>query len=421
MYFADVPKCVMRSASANSQSTRPRDTNGEPSNSSSVAPAASPRDEPVPHHPAAGGEVEQPVAGLHVAVQTVLLQVLEQDAASAVHDALRHAGRSRRVHDVERVVERQLRVVDRARRERRQERLPGRAAAQHRELVGAADVGLEVGHDHHPLHGRQPLDDLRDLVEDADRLAVVPVAVDGEEHARRDLSEAVEHTLDAEVRRARREHGAARGRTEHGDDGLRDVRHECGDAVADAQAVHAERRGDARYVRVKLAVRHAAPHLVLAPEHERVAGIGRRPALEQVLREIEPRVRKPLRARHAVAVDQHALAALADHAAVLPHLAPEGCRRLDRPVPQRGVVRQADAVTFLHPARERGDVGLGDALRRRLPELGGHVGVSVQGPASARSGPAIASGSGVDRPVARSIHTIFAAPSAWRRPSLRIS
>jgi hypothetical protein len=38
-------------------------------------------------------------------VQLVLLQVLQQRAARAVHDALRHAGRARRVKDVQRMVE----------------------------------------------------------------------------------------------------------------------------------------------------------------------------------------------------------------------------------------------------------------------------------------------------------------------------
>jgi len=41
MYLAEVPKCVMRSASAYSHSTRPRCTNGDPSNSSSTARDAS--------------------------------------------------------------------------------------------------------------------------------------------------------------------------------------------------------------------------------------------------------------------------------------------------------------------------------------------------------------------------------------------
>ena len=50
-----------------STARRRRGGTGEPSYSTSVAPAASPLDQPVPHHPAAGGEVEQPVAAAEVA------------------------------------------------------------------------------------------------------------------------------------------------------------------------------------------------------------------------------------------------------------------------------------------------------------------------------------------------------------------
>ncbi len=42
MYFADVPKCVIFSLSANSHRMRPRSMNGEPSYSSSVERVASP-------------------------------------------------------------------------------------------------------------------------------------------------------------------------------------------------------------------------------------------------------------------------------------------------------------------------------------------------------------------------------------------
>ena len=163
------------------------------------------RHEPVPHHPAAGREVEQAVAGLHVAVQQVLLQVLQQRAAGAVHDALRHAGRARRVQDVERMIERQPRVVDRPAGDTARRTRPSATARERRELVGVADPFLR---DTARRRRARPIgslrDDLRHLVEDRDRLAVVPVAVDGEEHARLDLAEAVEHALHAEVRRARR-------------------------------------------------------------------------------------------------------------------------------------------------------------------------------------------------------------------------
>ena len=52
-------------------------------------------DEPVPHHPAAGREVEDSFARLQVDVESVLLQMLEKRAPGAVDDALRRAGRSR--------------------------------------------------------------------------------------------------------------------------------------------------------------------------------------------------------------------------------------------------------------------------------------------------------------------------------------
>ena len=62
-------------------------------------------DQPVPHHPPAGGEVEDPVVPGEVGVQHQLLEVLEQRAARAVDHALRQARGAGGVHDVERVVE----------------------------------------------------------------------------------------------------------------------------------------------------------------------------------------------------------------------------------------------------------------------------------------------------------------------------
>ena len=55
-------------------------------------PAAKPGHEPVPHHPPAGGEVEEGVTGVNVRVEAVLLEVLEEGPAGAVDDALRDAG-----------------------------------------------------------------------------------------------------------------------------------------------------------------------------------------------------------------------------------------------------------------------------------------------------------------------------------------
>lgn len=56
--------------------------------------------EPVPHHPGAGGDVEEAVRGADVAVQDVFLLVLEEGAAGAVHDAFGGAGCAGAVEDV---------------------------------------------------------------------------------------------------------------------------------------------------------------------------------------------------------------------------------------------------------------------------------------------------------------------------------
>ena len=73
------------------------------------------RHQPVPHHPAERREVEDAIARLDVAVELVLLEVLDQRAAGAVDDALGDAGRARGIQDVERMIERQPRRTTAAR------------------------------------------------------------------------------------------------------------------------------------------------------------------------------------------------------------------------------------------------------------------------------------------------------------------
>ena len=58
-----------------------------------------------PHHPGGGREPEQPVPGLQVPAQALVLEGLDQDAAVAVDDRLRQSGRPRGEEDAERVVE----------------------------------------------------------------------------------------------------------------------------------------------------------------------------------------------------------------------------------------------------------------------------------------------------------------------------
>ncbi len=98
-------------------------------------------DQPVPHHPAAGGEVEQHVVLAQVAVQQMLADVLQQDAAGPVHDALRLAGGAGGEQDEQRMVKRQRREGKRRARMRCDEIRPRDAAPQppcHRRRIGPA-------------------------------------------------------------------------------------------------------------------------------------------------------------------------------------------------------------------------------------------------------------------------------------------
>ena len=65
-------------------------------------------DDQVPHHPVGGGVPQQAVPGAQIGVQAEDLEVLEQDPAVAVDDALGQAGGAGGEHDPQRVVERHL-------------------------------------------------------------------------------------------------------------------------------------------------------------------------------------------------------------------------------------------------------------------------------------------------------------------------
>ena len=390
-------------------------------------------DEPVPHHPAARGEVEQAVAALQVAVQQMLLEVLQQRAARAVHDAFRRAGGARRVQDVDRMVERQARILDRAGRVRRKEVVPADGAANRRHAGDRPARAFEIRHHDHPLHRWQLGNDLRNLVDDRQCLAVVPVAVDGHQHARLDLAEPVEHAAHAEIGRAGRPDGAERRRAQHRDDRLGQVRNEGGDAVARCQAGGLQRRRHPRHQRAELCVADARAIAVLAAKDERLRRIVAATRGEQVLGEIEAGVGKPARARHLVPIDERTFAALADDAGEIPEGPPERLALVVRPAPQCVIGRKRSARRVRDLAREFGDVRLRDPLACRLPEgsvrrhgrnraavpRDGDQGAGCR--SKARSDPAILSGSGTGRPLARSTQTIFAAPSANLRPSCQTS
>ncbi|MNF55487.1 hypothetical protein D3C84_369500 [compost metagenome] len=187
--------------------------------------------QPVPHHPAAGGEVEQGVRGGKVAVQPVLLGMLQQGAPHPVDNALGHAGSAAGVEDVQRLVE--------------GDRGEGRLAARVVEVVPEVDsgTGYEVrhagvatgaGHYQQLLQRRHAPEDFIELGGQVQVLAGIAVAGCGDQHLGLDLSEAVDHSLGAEVRRTGRPGGAQAGGCEHAGHRLPGIGHEGRDPVANA-------------------------------------------------------------------------------------------------------------------------------------------------------------------------------------------
>ena len=324
MNLAEVPKTATRSRSARSKSTPGVRMERRAVVEHQRRIRCEPRHQPVPHHPAGGREVEEPVAGLQVDVQEMLLAVLEQRPAGPVQDALRRSRGARRVEDVERMLEGEAREGWLARGEAGQHVLPERGSGDPRE------IRLFVGrtHDRDALERADLAPDLAHALQRIEALARVPVAVRGEQDLGSDLAETIDHAARAEIRRARRPDGAQRGRREHRDHRLRKIGQVARDPVARSDAPGGERLRQPRDVRAQLGVRDLAAGSSLRPGDQRRRRV---PPAEQVLGEVEPCLREPARAGHALRVQQHRpVLSLAEHAGETPERAPERFGLLDR-------------------------------------------------------------------------------------------
>ena len=151
--------------------------------------------EPVPHHPARRREVEDAVVGSDVALEPVLDEMLQQDPAGAVHDALRKTRRARGVEDVQRVVEGQRHALDSGSLVGSEPRIPERGARD------TAEVGVLVDVRQHDGCGEwwEPRGDLTETHQAVVLLPVVHVPVDRDEDRRCDLPEPVDDAVRAEV------------------------------------------------------------------------------------------------------------------------------------------------------------------------------------------------------------------------------
>ena len=226
--------------------------------------------QPVPHHPAAGGEVIDAVARLHVTMQAVLLEVLQQGPAGTMDDALGHAGGARGVHDVERMIKGQLgkfKIVDVS---KGLDEIAQHACVRHRrQLMGL----MHIGDDDHALERGQLRDNFPQALQNIDCLAGVVIAVAGHQHLGLGLAEAIEYALNAKIRRSGSEDGANARRRQHRHQGLGHVGHVGRDPVPRHHPLLAQRGREARHRTIELAMAHAVLDAVLAPEHERIVRV----------------------------------------------------------------------------------------------------------------------------------------------------
>jgi hypothetical protein len=155
---------------------------------------------------------------------------------------------------------------------------------------------------------------------------------------------------------------------QHRDHGFGDVGQVRRDAVTGRDPRSREGGRCACGQRMQLEVRHAPPHICLAPEHQGIRCVVGALALEQVLRKVESGFGEPCGARHPVFVRHHDVARRSNDAGVIPDFAPEQSLVRDRPAPERVVSRDVDAVAGADLRSEGGQIGRRYALRRRFPE-----------------------------------------------------
>ena len=155
----------------------------------------------------------------------------------AVHDRLRQPRRARAVEHPERMIRRHA-ARTRAARPRRWRRSSSQPSAS--PSPAERRIRVEVAEHDRVLDRRQRREQLLTTAEPVEVLAAVAVAVDGEQHLRLDLGEAVDHAPGAEVRRAARPDRADRRAGEERGDRLGNVRQVRDHAVARPDAERAQ-------------------------------------------------------------------------------------------------------------------------------------------------------------------------------------
>ena len=135
-----------------------------------------------------------------------------------------------------------------------------------------------------------------------DGLALKKIPIGGEQHPGLDLSETVQHALDAKIRRTRRPGGSDAGGGQHGNDGLGHVGHKSHHPIPGLNAHVPQGSGQSCDLIVKLGVGHFNRILAFTFKNQGQPVVAK---TQQVFGKIQPGSGKPVGARHFRYVVNH--------------------------------------------------------------------------------------------------------------------
>ncbi len=280
------------------------------------------------------------------------LQMLEQDTAVPVHDALRQTGGPGREHDPQRMVERHRLGAQRVFPDGG--RLPGERPFE--VLMRVCEPGHHDGQRQRGQLLPQPGDRLGAGVGTAGE----PVTVGGDQGGGVELPEPVQGRGRRVVLTAGRPHGADACGGEQRDHGLGNVRQVADDAVADTDAVLAQGGGQRGRLPGEFGPAQLGAFPVLTDVHDRGAVVARVP--QGVLRIVQARPREPDGPGHRGVVQRGSRVGARPYVEPVPHVLPERSEIVDGPPPQGVVVGEGDAVAPFDPSGEGGEAGARDVL-----------------------------------------------------------
>ncbi|MPM97461.1 hypothetical protein SDC9_144634 [bioreactor metagenome] len=204
----------------------------------------------VPDNPARAAQEHEAIAGQHIVLQAIGLEVGEHDAAMTVHHGLGQAGGSRRVHHPQRMGERHALELQR----RCMARCIGPAHAVtpgHGRMFGiAAEQGPR--HMNHLGNIGQSPEHLVQHFTAIELPAGIAIAVGRENQLGRNLLEAIQHHGYAHLRRAAGPDGANAGTGQKRHHRLGHIGQVGHDAIAAAQAEFAHPGRERRHVTLQL-------------------------------------------------------------------------------------------------------------------------------------------------------------------------